>query len=338
MMKGLLLALCLVASPLSAQLRTSLTLCPKVSVTVGDKFVTKKSPTGTLCIVRDTTKPKPDTVYLPTPIKPDTVIPPPPVVVPPAPGSNEPSGMTKLGENAFSCTTHNCLPGWGFYESPIALVSDSTAPKSKPSIAVQTFLTSLPGGSSPSTVDFNMYAQKQTLYTSMYVKVSVNWFGNSSNVNKVIHYFTNGIGASPTFNGTGNKVIFMLRGAGMAPLVAGLGFQGLSLPYTWYSGTTKIVGGEVNLYGDPSACTVTRGAWHRYEVLLVGNTPGVANGSATLWMDGKRCTGADNVGYTSADRNPTWSSITWSPTYGGGAPGPPYTMTMAMDHLYISGK
>jgi hypothetical protein len=79
------------------------------------------------------------------------------------------------------------------------------------------------------------------------------------------------------------------------------------------------------------------GAWHRYEVLLVNNTPGNVDGTVRWWFDGTLMGDYTNrVQFNNVGAG--FSDVYWSPTYGGAGPAVPANQWMWLKDLYISGK
>lgn len=249
-------------------------------------------------------------------VPPPVIIEPPPVVVlPPVSGSNEPAGMTKLGEHDCSVLTPS---GWGLqqtYAGGVVVAVDQTAPKSPPGVLQQNFTSKLTGGSSPGIVGKGLNPQPKTLYVAFWMKLSSNFQGHTV-TNKVMHGWIGGR----------NRAILAIAGVGAGKLTTRVGFQGLALPYR---GAT-----EINL---ESTFEVVRARWHKYEMLLVANTPGVADGSFSYWLDGIKVAEYTGIGYVASGQNGRWEEFMWSPTYGGVGGTIVTPFYSQCDHLYLSG-
>lgn len=270
--------------------------------------------------------PTPEPTPEPTPV-PEPVPTPPPVIVSPV-SSAEPSGMTKLAERDFSTKTY---PGWYLqegYSGAITIVNDPTAPKSAGMVAQQNYTSKLQGGSSPGSMGLGI-PNRQTLYTCAWIKLSSNFVGHPSNVNKAIFFYTAGR----------NKVVFMFRGSGNNPLIPAINMQNLSANYSWTEPDgTKHFETEANLDPNLASVTAPRGQWGKYEILLTNNTSGRADGSVELWVNGKKVLYYTGFMFAGSGQNNKWEEVNWSPTWGGGLATVPTTFTMQMDHIYISGK
>jgi hypothetical protein len=86
---------------------------------------------------------------------------------------------------------------------------------------------------------------------------------------------------------------------------------------------------------------VTRGVWHKWEIMLVANTPGQLDGQAYWWMDGIKVGQYTNIGYSGLTETGTsnqWKQVVWNPTWGGGGITPPQDQFMSMDAIYVSAK
>lgn len=232
---------------------------------------------------------------------------------PPPGGSNEPGGMTVIVDRAFNALGES---GWYDESNPnVYLETDATAPKSPGSVIVQRYPTGFGGGASPGISEKGLGSRYTTLYVSYWMKLSSNWYGHpGSSVNKQMHLWING----------GNHVFTLAYGSGSGSLRAEI----------WLQGTAA---GERNLQanlGNPG--TITRGQWHRWEILLTSNTNGAANGRIEWWLDGVKIGQYYDVRLEPVTSS--WETIQWSPTWGGTGSSVPATQFESVDHLYISGK
>jgi hypothetical protein len=73
-------------------------------------------------------------------------------------------------------------------------------------------------------------------------------------------------------------------------------------------------------------------------MVLVNNTPGVADGSIEYWTNGVKCGDFRNIGFVGSGQNNKWEEIMWSPTWGGIGGSITETFSIHVDHMYISGK
>lgn len=239
---------------------------------------------------------------------------------PPPPGSsNEPSGMTLITERAFNALNE---PGWndasGAGSSPpgsITIFQDATAPKSPSNVLRATYPTGFTsGGDGPGSSDFFLN-RPRTLYVSYWARLSSNWYGHDSGVNKQFYAYANGVpvmymDASCVYNGA------------ITPRIA--------LQDTKSNGTSDLLPNLV-----PSA-RIIRGQWYHIEVVLVGNTAGVKDGSVDWYLDGVHI-GSYSVQWQTGAA--TWNLFHYTTIWGGvGGPTVPATQYMDWDHVYLSGK
>lgn len=82
----------------------------------------------------------------------------------------------------------------------------------------------------------------------------------------------------------------------------------------------------------------SQGRWHKVEILVVGNSRGLANGTARVWVDDRLVLNETNVRFFYPDQEPAFNGITWNPTYGGGRNPVPADQYQYIDHWYVSGR
>ena len=243
-------------------------------------------------------------------------LPPPPPPPPPSPsGSNEPAGFTPIVDRPFDAVAE--LEWWA--SSLLTVVADPTAPKSAPFVGQVTFPAGFGGGYEPAStwtegVDARGFTR---MYLSFWVKLSSNWQGHNSGVNKIGFVWMHD-----------NPVVyFSEQGSGSGNLEAQLRLQNTPAPAR-------------NLTPNLGAVSLTRGQWHRWEVVLVANTGDQANGEAHWWIDGVKVGEYTDVLYGSSTQPKAWGGpeISWMPIWGGIGDTVAETMYMWMDHFYMSGK
>ena len=245
--------------------------------------------------------------------------------------SNEPPGMTLVAERPFNCfKVTACETDWYTVEgipNTFSIVVDSSAPRSRSNVLQQLFTSALPGGSSPGAAgqDFPSSRQKATIYASYWMKLSANWVGHPSNINKSVFF--------PV--AANNRVYTMVQGTGTtAPMNVAIGLQGLPVPYT----ANGITGQSVNLTPNIVNVPIIRGMWHKYEVVFACNTNGQPNGTAEMWVDGIKVMQYTGITYAAAGENGRWEGINWGPIWGGAGGAITTPFYAHMDHMYVSGK
>ncbi len=236
---------------------------------------------------------------------------------------HEPSGFRVVSERAFDALSED---GWGNRtDAAFTIEPDATAPCSPPNVGVALFAARRTGGTGPIQTGLPVRPGADQLYISFWLKLSPNWQGHRSGVNKIFHFWV-GSGASH-----GNHVLLSAQGIGDGALYAQVRFQGMvpnAMGQVSYNGST---------YLDRGAAEIVRGRWHHWEVLLVSNEPGSVDGEAHLWIDGTKVyERIGDTGYVPSGSNNLFDQVSWNPTWGGTGDMIVEDQTMEMDHAYVS--
>jgi hypothetical protein len=194
----------------------------------------------------------------------------------------------------------------------LSIAQDASAAKSPSGVIRATYQTGFAGGSAPGYAE-KSHAGSRVLYISYWAKLSSNWRGHLTGVNKQFYEWA------------GDKPIFFFD-------AHGVGTGGLT-PEVVLQGTQSDATFAPNLV--PSA-RVPRGQWYRVEILLTGNTSGNANGVVDWWLDGVHVGSKSGLRYTSGTTS--WNEFGFRPVWGGISDVVPATMTLDLDDLYVSGK
>jgi hypothetical protein len=163
-----------------------------------------------------------------------------------------------------------------------------------------------------------MPGNQHTVYLSYWFRYSANWYGQSTGTNKQLYVWTNGVKPS---------MYIFARGDGNGELEPYATVQGSRVPRS-----DELLLGP-NLV--PSA-RIIRGQWQHMELVLVGNTPGTANGSLDLYLDGVHVSSYKNMQFIDGDA--LWGDMNFDPVWGGLGGSVPATQTFDIDHFYMSGK
>jgi len=154
------------------------------------------------------------------------------------------------------------------------------------------------------------------LYLSFWVRLSDNWQGHDSYVNKIVYVWQHH-----------NAVFFAhVLGKDDGPLTTRLGLQEIPIVLAQ------------NLEPNLANVAIVRGQWHRWEILLISNTGDNADGEAHWWIDGAKVGEYRDVMYRTSLQSDVWEHITWYPVWGGAGDAVVETMSMRMDHFYASGS
>lgn len=251
----------------------------------------------------------------------DTATPPPPPPPPPPPSSwnpNEPTSMTTLADRAFNAMNES---GWsdqhGGSGGGFAVAQDAAAPRSPSNVLRATYPAGYTSaGDGPGGSDFGLSSRPRTLYVSYFAKVSTNWYGHDSGVNKEFYAYANGV----------PNVYFNLRCTFNGPITPDIALQDMASGGTYDISPNLVPGARI-----------TRGQWYHIEVVLVGNTAGAADGTIDWWLDGTHIGSYKNLRFNSSAA--TWNLFHYTSIWGGvGGPNVPATMYKDWDNVYISGK
>lgn len=213
--------------------------------------------------------------------------------------------MVALAEQSFAS-----MGGWG--NAGLSITTDASAPQSPPSILRVTYPAGFNGGSSPGYVEAN-FSGRRVLYLAYWAKLSANFYGHPTGFNKQFYVWA------------GGKPIFFLDASG--------GGNGSLSPKAVLQNTPADAVLPPNLV--PNAA-IPRGRWYSVEILLTGNTSGAGNGSVDWWIDGSHVGSVAGLRFTSSTT--AWDTFTFRPVWGGAGGIVPATMTLDLDHVYLSGK
>jgi hypothetical protein len=226
---------------------------------------------------------------------------------------NEPAGLDLLTDASFE----GGLPsGWTRRDrDAIEFLPDRTAPHSPPGIARAYFHQGFEGGRGPVRLNWDIEGEHRTLYLSFWMRLSENWVGHRSGVNKIFHLWIDGR----------NMAYLSAQGAGAGPYAAQVRLQGIA---------EEPIARNLTPRGD--APRLRRGTWHHWEVVLTANTPGVRDGRVEWWIDGRPAGRAEHIGFVKARGRPYWTQVSWNPTWGGMGGTIPAVQWMDMDHIQVS--
>jgi hypothetical protein len=230
---------------------------------------------------------------------------------------NEPVGFTLLTEHFFNTVENTDGAGigtWSLGNGDVSIVNDASAPKSPPNVGEWLYPAGFQAGSSPGMIEFDNLNNSSQLYLSFWMKLSPNFQGQGSETNKVLFIWINNHPA----------VFLSNQGSGTsAPLIPTVRYQGDVDSRAYFN---QNVGTQQ---------AMTRGQWRKWEMLLIANTPGQANGVIRFWIDGRKVGEYTNVGF----RNGTeaFQYVFLQPIWGGTSGTVSSTQYLWIDHLRVSG-
>jgi|GEM_PF-4106414 len=91
-------------------------------------------------------------------------------------------------------------------------------------------------------------------------------------------------------------------------------------------------------YVTPPSDIFTLNQWHTIEVLIVGCTPGMANGRVVTWLDGKKQTEVDDMMWVSAGQDGNFSQFDLNSLWGGQGGRLTAAQYMYVGKIHISGS
>ena len=253
----------------------------------------------------------------------------------PPPGSgtgphpNEPAGFAPLRVQPFDSVVNG-----DFYPSGVGnptIVPDAESPGTSKRVAQMLFPAGFRSGVAPGSIWIKRPFSSDAIYVSFWVKLSSNWFGNDgAGANKVL-YFDQLRGNAVV---VGSIEIFGIGNAPLSPGIVVENIKGFVQAADLANGAPPTVNLPNNRGCQGAA---TRGVWHRYETLLVNNSPRQTDGTVKWWFDGQLCADYTNrIEFQTVGAH--WNEVYWSPTYGGGGNPVPVTQAMYLKDLYVSGR
>lgn len=227
---------------------------------------------------------------------------------------NEPSGSTRQTERSFGALNED---GWLAPMGYFSIVDDPTAPRSGSTVGQARYPAGFNGGTEPVRLEKSFSQRYSTMYVSFWIKMSDNFVGHSTGVNKILHLWVAG----------GNRIYLTAQGSGAGPLLAQINLQGVPIYGARNLPPNVVTGAQIQ-----------RGRWQRWEVVVRTNTPGVSNGFLEWWVDGVRVGSHSDLQFIQGTESPLWEHIQWAPTWGGIGGTVTADQFMWIDHLYVSGR
>jgi hypothetical protein len=226
--------------------------------------------------------------------------------------------MTKLSERPFSAVRE----GWSadFDGSPERIESDGNAPHSPPGVMRFTFFEGQQGGGARGNTGTESFPPREVLYVYLTWKVSANWQGHDSFVNKQFYIGT----ANPI--GAGWNTYFPAKGRDDGPL------------RLWVHTQDSPVGDNPIYAPNVGDGTLNRGQWYELEFLFTANTPGLRNGRLEVWKNGVKVIDVRDFHPVDEGEGPGFRAFSWVPVWGGLGDTVENDMHIWLDHVYLSGK
>jgi hypothetical protein len=251
----------------------------------------------------------------------ETLSPPPP---PPANSqsrffrAHEPSGMTPVSERSFSALRENWTED--FDGIPERIVLDGNGPHSPGSAMQFVFREGASGGGELRNRGTETFPPQDVLYVYLTWKLSANWQGHESLVNKQFYIRT----ANPI--GAGWNTYVLAKGRNADPL------------RLWVHTQDSPTGDNPIYPPNVGDGTLNRGQWYEFEFVFTANTPGARDGRLEVWKNGVKVIDVGTFGPVDVGEGPGFSAFGWAPIWGGLGDVIEQEMYSFLDHIYISGK
>jgi len=230
--------------------------------------------------------------------------------------ADEPASLSALTQRQFSTRATNVYDttgsqGWATDERTyLNIVDDAAAPMSPSKVGELTWRAGLRNGD-PGALWYNFKSSYRTVYAALWVKLSSNFQGNSSNYNQMAVMWQAGV----------PRVILQLQGTGSGALT----------PTAILNSTAD----SRQRLGATQPVTVSRGEWHLWEVVARINTAGKSDGALVWYVDGVPALQYGDLRVIGSNERDTWDSFYIWPGWNS-ADVVQQTMTMRVDHAYIS--
>jgi len=229
-------------------------------------------------------------------------------------GLNEPSGFIPVSRREF---LERVEEGWTDRgDAAFQIVRDPGAPMSPPDIGRARYPRGFLSGRGPILTEVELPPRSRGLYLSFWMRLSPNWVGHPTSVNKIFHLW---IGGS-------NRVYLSAHGKGPGPYVPQVNLQGIPGPQ---------IARDLNPRRSPRIL-IRRNEWVHWELILWANHQGQRDGSVEWWINGEPAGKETNFAYTAPRLRSEWERVTWNPTWGGGGPVLREPIYMDMDEVYVS--
>lgn len=254
---------------------------------------------------------------------------------------NEPTGMTVVSDRPFSSVATSPTDvagaeGWhpaeGGSANVFSALEEATQPTVRPPVSPPGIIRfRYPSGSggagsyAPGGIEKGgIYAIPgtppggwRTMYIAVWLRFSDGWQGHITGDQKLLEAF---------FNSSGH-VRVKAFGVGQGPLTTAMSLLNTTIPANQRPHVAGIAG-----------VALSRGAWHRIEMLATLNTPGASNGTLKWWVDGTLAGEFSDIPMLSAGESGGWTAARFIPVWGGGGDIVKNIQLLDLDHIYVSVK
>jgi len=229
-------------------------------------------------------------------------------------GPNEPAGFVPVSRREFMKRVEAEWTDRG--DRGFRIVEDPTAPASAPFIGRAFYPRGFQGGRGPILTEVGVPAEHRGLYLSFWMRLSPEWTGHASGVNKIFHLWI----------ADHNRVYLSAHGRGSGPYVPQVNLQGIPGPQIARD-LNPIRSGRIK---------IRRGEWVHWELVFWANHPGERDARVEWWVNGEFAGRESGFALVRPREKGFWERVTWNPTWGGMGGAVPAPMYQDMDEIYVS--
>ena len=242
--------------------------------------------------------------------------------------ANEPAGRETLTDRSFNALSED---GWQYnVRDEYSIIEDPSDPMGTGFVGQTLFEQGMAGGNSPTWTWRFFSDTSPVVYVAFWVKVSENWVGHPSGVNKVGYIYTPA-GHSLAPGDVAAPIIWSINGGG-GPDVRD-SFE------PWFRLQGVVMDGWEDLNRRPNVnldVMMYRDTWHLWESVIDLGSPGGADGLLRWWIDGVEVGHHTGLAFIPSDGASEVIRTDWHPVWGGVGSEIPSDQYMWMARFYVS--
>lgn len=237
--------------------------------------------------------------------------------------THEPAGYTLLTNNEWTSLSatqwhDNQAPADATWGLSARIINDSSAVYSAQSVLQMQYQANMTDAESSRAFQYvSGLTTCRRLYIALFVKLHPNFIGHTSGTNKF--YFPVVVGNGANGEGGGNWLYASMMGTGTNNLEPVVNTQGVRAAGTYSTGgAVASQDAHCNL---ASTCSLSRNSWHKWEVVVVGNTANTSDGSVEWWINDTRVGAYSGCNFQSIGTGATtFNQVNFDPVWGGNRP------------------
>jgi hypothetical protein len=241
--------------------------------------------------------------------------------------THEPAGASEITDNDMSVIPGNGWTQFGISSNrhpngaEMTTEEDPTAPFSPDGVLSRNYPPGYPGGGDDARIGIEFTAV-DTFYVHMWVKLSSDFDGHSTGINKLAFLGTQASNAAEIYinadcSGSGTCRLELIK-QNPAPSP--------THTFRWNDRDN-----DTSPTPSSSDAVIARGEWTQLEFLFF--SPTSSRGEVHAWVDGTEVLQFDNYQLLSSD----WSELKIYPIWGGNGDSVGTDMEISYDHVYLSG-